>query len=199
MDPNRRLYGGATRPLQEIANPDPDVVTLMLRGEGEAGHPIATDWVHGSSPGASTHEVLRLVDADFDLFGPNGLRTRIQPGPIIGTLDTKLRFDPLDMRQAIPIGTATSEFRFFDRSRKVFGTLVANMLEGEAFRTRVPRAARHIFRVGGYGPIEGGTGQFEGATGMMSLNGAVCVQPELLSNMYILRIFDPDRRFRMRE
>jgi hypothetical protein len=199
MDPNRRLYGGATRPIQEIANPDPDVVTLMLRGEPEPGFPITRDWVRDGGHETTTHEALRLVDADFDLFGPNGLRSRIEPGPIAGSLETRLTFDPLDARGRIPIRTRNAEFRFFDRNHKVFGTLAANMVEGEAFRTPVPGTSRYIFRFAGFGPIEGGDGRFQGAAGIMSLNGAICVDPELVSNMYILRTFDPERRFRMRE
>jgi hypothetical protein len=49
--------------------------------------------------------------------------------------------------------------------------------------------------MGGFGPLLEGTGQFSGAMGMLSMNAAISVFPRTLSNLYVLRIIDPDGKF----
>jgi len=71
----------------------------------------------------------------------------------------------------------------------------ADIVEGRAFRTELPGAPLSIFRMGGFGPLLEGTGQCSGATGMLSMNAAISVFPRTLSNMYVLRIVDPDGKF----
>jgi len=48
----------------------------------------------------------------------------------------------------------------------------------------------------GFGVFGRGGGQFSGVTGMMSLNAVVSVFPRTLTNFYLLRINDPEGRFR---
>ena len=51
-------------------------------------------------------------------------------------------------------------------------------------------------RFGGFGPIKKGTGWFQGIEGLMSDNSVVGIAPHALATLYVLRIHDPDGRYR---
>src|SRR5262249_30351799 len=104
--------------------------------------------------------------------------------------------NPLAPTAVSPIQTTDGVFSFFDRNGHSFGTVQANMVEGRAMRTELSGAPMPVFRFGGFGPIIGGTGQFTGADGMMSMNSVVSVFPRTLSNLYVLRFYDPAGRLR---
>jgi hypothetical protein len=99
-------------------------------------------------------------------------------------------------RCVTPIQTTDGVFTFFDSDHRPIATLMANMVEGRAFRTDVPDSPAPLFRFGGFGPFISGTGIFAGAEGMMTMNAAISVMPRTLSNLYVLRFADPDGRFR---
>jgi hypothetical protein len=136
------------------------------------------------------------VQIAFDLGGSQGVRSRTSEGPLVGTLSGTLQFNPLDPNPVTPVQTRDGVFTFFDRRGCAIATLNANIVEGRAFRTTLPGAPGPIFRFGGFGPFLGGTGVFQDTIGMISLNAAISVFPRTLSNFYVLRVSDPDGRFR---
>jgi hypothetical protein len=71
----------------------------------------------------------------------------------------------------------------------VIGTLRANIVEGKLFKDST--GGEPSARLAGLGPIIGGTGVFDGAIGMMTVNAGVGV-----SSLYVIRVSDPDGRFR---
>lgn len=197
MDPNRKLAGSGIRPIRSMSNPDPEMITLIFRSEEIPDNPVTL--IHGDDGriiGANVHEALRLVETDFDLGGAHGLRSRTVVGPLVGEHHSTLAFDPGDPRPVTSLQTLTSEFLFFDRHHRRIGMVSANMVEGDAFRTPIDGALVPLYRFDGFGPIEFGEGPFAGVAGMMSVNGAVCVFPRAVSNLYVLRIFDPEGKFR---
>jgi hypothetical protein len=195
-DPEGRLRATSTiAPLRPVADPDPDTVFLMVLGEVDPDHPTT---IEQTSAGlrASVHERLRLVRIGFDLGGAQGVRSRTSEGPLVGTLSGTLLFNPFDPNPVTPIQTLDGLFTFFDRRGRTVATLKANIVEGRGFRTTLPGAPGPIYRFGGFGPFLGGTGVFQDAVGMISLNAAISVFPRTLSNSYVLRVSDPDGRFR---
>ena len=76
------------------------------------------------------------------------------------------------------------------------GLVASDMIEGRSFRTRLEDMLLPVFRFAGFGPIQGGTGEFAGVSGIMTMNSVISVQPRTLSNLYVLRLDDPDGRFR---
>jgi hypothetical protein len=204
IDPTARLSSesGPTS-LRPIPDPDPEAVFMTFLGEVDPDHPTTLNRApDGQILGSNVHELLRLAHVGFDLGGPNKrIRSKTTTGPIVGRLSTTLHFNPLNPRTPgtadapIPYHTTDGVFTFFDQDWHTIGTLKANITEGRAFRTELSGAPMPIFRMGGFGPFLGGTGQFSGAQGMLSMNAAVSVFPRTLSNMYVLRIVDPDGKF----
>jgi hypothetical protein len=198
LDPARRLRAdsGLTA-LRPVPDPDPGSTFLVVLGEVDPDRPTELNTApDGRVLGSDVRELLRLVYLDFDAGASAGLRSRTLEGPVVGSLSATLHFDPLDPRPVVPIWTTDGVFTFFDRGRATMGTLRANLVEGRAFRTPLAGAPLPVFRFGGFGPFLGGTGPFDGADGMMSLNAAISVFPRTLSNLYVLRVSDPDGRFR---
>jgi hypothetical protein len=204
MDPNGKLSSesGLTA-LSPISDPDPGAVFMTFLGEVDPDHPTTLNrGPDGQILGSNVHELLRLVHVGFDLGRSNRrISSKTTTGPIVGRLNTTLYFNPLNPRtpgtvqSPIPFHTADGVFTFFDRDWHTFGTLKANIIEGRAFKTDMSGAPMPIFRMGGFGPFLEGTGQFSGAEGMLSMNAAISVFPRTLSNMYVLRIVDPDCKF----
>jgi hypothetical protein len=182
--------------------PDPEAVFVAFHGEPDPDHPVQ----HYTSPdgqivGTTVHELLRIIDTDC-ATGRQSVRTKTTQGPIVGRLSATLFFDPTDPaapgtpENPIPWRTENTTFEFFDRRETRLGTLVANVTEGRAFATPLPGAPGPVFQLGGFGPIVSGTGQFAGAEGTMAVNSLRSVTPAALSDLYLLRIYDPDRKFR---
>jgi hypothetical protein len=198
MDPEGTL--AATGPLDELVpveDGDPSSVFLSLLGEVDRDHPVSL--VHdaeGHVIGSRVFERLRLVHVGADLDGGKGVRSRVEEGPLVGTVTAQLFFNPLDPRPVAPIRTTAGVFTFVDGDGKVLGSVDADMVEGRAFRTPLAGAPTPVFRFAGVGPITGGSGAFAGAVGMMSMNSAISVFPRTLSNLYVLRLHDPDGRYR---
>lgn len=198
MDPSGSLQSRSRlRPIQPITDPDPDAVFMVFLGEPDPSKPVQLNVApDGTILGSNVHELLRLVELGFDL-GPSGeLRSRTVEGPVVGTVSATLYFNPMSPMPIQPIQTTDGVFTFFDRQRRVIGTVNANMVEGRAIRTELAGAPMPVFRFGGFGPLLGGTGEFAGADGMMTMNSAISVFPRTLSNLYILRFVDPSGRLR---
>jgi hypothetical protein len=198
MDPGGRLRARSPlSPLQAIPNPDPGTTFLVFQGELDPERPVTLNRSpDGQILGSNVHERLRLVDFTFDLATPAGLRSQTAEGPIVGRLEATTVFDPMSQLRPIPFQTRDGVLTFFDRGGEQIGTLRANLIEGRAFPTAIDGAPMPVFRVGGFGPFIEGTGQFRGAIGMLSLNSVISVFPRTLSMLYVLRISDPDGRFR---
>ena len=194
----------ALAPVQSMPDPDPGAVFLTFLGEDDPDHPTTLNrGPNGQMLGSNVHELLRLVHIDFDLGRANkNIRSKTTTGPIVGRLHTTTLFNPLNpqtpgtVQTPVPFQTKGGVFTFFDGAGCTIGTLQADIIEGRAFRTELPGAPLSIFRMAGFGPLLEGTGQFSGAAGMLSLNAAISVFPRTLSNLYALRIIDPDGRFR---
>jgi hypothetical protein len=200
MDPLGRLTAtGPLAPLQPAPDPDPNAVFLFFLGEIDPGHPVQLILGPDGQPiGSHVFEKLRLVRIAFNVGGAQDMRSVSQEGPVVGTVSATLYFNFLDPRPVFPIQTTDGVFTFFDPDGRQLGTVLANMVEGRAFRTNLPGAPMPVFRFGGFGPLLGGTGEFAGAAGMMSMNSVISVFPRTLSNLYVLRVEDPDGKLRTR-
>jgi hypothetical protein len=202
IDPDGRLkaWPGSSpiAPIQPITDPDPDAVFMMFLGEvdpSQGVHLIPSPDGKGII-GSRVHELLRLVSFRFDMSSAADLRTTTEEGPVVGRVDAQLYFNMFDPNQVIPIQTTNEVFTFFDSKGRTIGAILSNMVEGRAFRTQIAGFAMSIFRFVGFGPVLGGTGEFSGAEGMLTMNSCVSVFPRTLSNLYIFRFYDPQRKLR---
>lgn len=201
MDPTGRLQAGehALPLVPSPALPDPGAVFMFLLGEVDPQRPVRLLFGPEGRPiGAQLVENLRLVRFTDGIETSGRLQSRTHFGPIVGTFSTMLYFDFQDPGRVIPFQTMGGVFSFHDQQGRSLGSLFANMVEGRAFRTSLPGAPMPVFRMGGFGPIKGGTGVLADATGMTSLNAVVSMFPRAHSNLHIFRIEDPDGRLRVR-
>lgn len=201
MDPEGVLHAGtrpAVTPIQPIPDPDPNAVFMMFLGEVDpsAGVELIPSPDGQGFIGSRVNELLRLVRFNFDINTPAGIRSTTEEGPVVGKVSAILYFNFLNSSEVIPIQTTNGVFTFFDDKGSTIGTVMSNMVEGRALRTQVQGFPMPLFRFVGFGPILGGTGEFAGADGMLSMNSAVSVFPRTLSNLYIFRFYDPERKLR---
>ncbi|HSU81147.1 MAG TPA: hypothetical protein VLR69_01955 [Thermoanaerobaculia bacterium] len=198
MDPDGGLFTQEPlAPLPPGAGPESGVTWLTFLGQVDPTHPVTlrislTQGLLGSN----VFELLRVAALDF-AAGPGGrLRSRATRGALAGSVGARLDFDPLSLNPITPIQTRCGVFDFQDEAGRSIGSVASNMIEGRSFRTRLEGMLLPVFRFGGFGPILGGTGKFAGARGIMTMSSVISVQPRTLSNLYILRLDDPDGRFR---
>jgi hypothetical protein len=195
VDIEGRLTSDQPLPTDEpLPDPEPGIGFLPLLSRLKPGAPLSIELGGDGKARVTLIEEVSIADSSFDVR-PR-LISRTVPGPVVGEHKMTLVFDPNDPNNVIPLFSLHSEFRFFADGHAPIGTLKVNFVEGRAFPTKVPQLPRPFFRITGYGPFLSGTGQFQNAVGMASMNGALSLSPGAVSSMYMLRIADPDGRFR---
>ena len=202
-DPDNQIHTERELPaLAPIPDPEPGVSVIVMRGEKrdrtvrtEYGPPPASDLVSLVTPAQ-----MRSAQFRFTQQGPQGLRSTIRREQIVADLRAAVTLDIL----ASP-GTATAPnffttqnvYTFYSSNGKSIGSITAEVVLGRSFGLQLPAAPEQPgMRYGGVGPIVDGTGQFSGAQGLLSVNSAIGVMPHALSMLNMLRLIDPDNRFR---
>ena len=198
VDPDGRLEAAAPVPPMAPASPAPagTGTYLYFLGEPDPRRPIRR--LHspdGSQIGVQVFENLRLVQIGFD---SDTLQSSTREGPIVGTASANLYCGFQSRFKVTPAQSMGGVFTFRDLQGRSLGSVFANMVEGRAFRTFLRGAPYPVFRMGGFGPLRGGTGTLAGVQGLMSVNGMVSAFPPSVSNLYVLRFEDPDGRFQDR-
>lgn len=94
-----------------------------------------------------------------------------------------------------------ARYTIYGPGRCAVGTVVTNVLEGRSFSVTLPDAPDEpALRFGFFAPVVDGTGCFDGARGILyGAAGSVLAPPpfeHLISNLYVLRLMDPEGRFR---
>ena len=192
------LTDEALPPLAPQPFPDPTATFMLFQAEPDPARPstlrLGPD---GRVLGMSLHERLRAVDLDLAVLPGEGLKSRVRTGGIVGRASSTLHFPASDAAVPIPAQTTGGEFELFDPARGLrFGTLRADLVEGRGFPTALPDAPSPVYRIGGFGPIAGGTGEFAGAQGLLSMNALLSLYPRTSSSLYIFRLADPQGRYR---
>lgn len=201
MDPRGELRASAAlTPLQPFPDPDPGATFLTLQGEAST-LPTFNIGPNGQVQSVSVHEKLRLIQLDADL-GRRGkeLRSHVSVGQIVGELRTTLFLNVIeafgDSPFPTPFYTRNSLWTFYNRHGQTIGTMASDILEGRVFKAALAGAPAPLLRMGGFGPLQGGSGQFSGTAGMLTVNGCNSVFPAVFSNLYVVRVVDPNGRFR---
>ena len=151
-------------PLKHEPDPDPTATFMMFVGEPDPDRPsILKSSPDGVNMSLDLHERLRLIDIDFNLEPKVGLRSRVESGPFVGTLSSTLHLTASpDPAAPLAVQTTNGVFRFHDPSGREVGTVEADLIEGRGFPTPVDDAPTPLLRIGGFGPMKGGTGEFHG-------------------------------------
>jgi hypothetical protein len=205
IDPERDLRTELSlSPLRSFADPEPGITYVIIRGQKKdryqkTEYNIAPS---GDIRGLNVAQQLRLVHIDAAAPTRRGLQTVMNSGPVVGGMTARILFNLLHPGAA---GTALSpipfqsynEYTFLDLDGHSIGTIVADGGEGRTFNMKLAGApGQAALRFGGFGPLVKGTGHFAGITGMMTDNSVVGVAPHALSTLYVLRINDPEGKYR---
>jgi hypothetical protein len=202
MDPQGAIQ--TTRTLRSVDGkswPESDVTYLMFRGQAKETDkvtPLIGD--SGKPTGLNVAQQLRLFQINGDVRGRSGLRSSSDVGQVIGEIDAQIIFNPAapggDALSPIPY-TAFDEYKFTDR-RQSIGSLFIDEGEGRTFNLEVVGApGQPAIRFGGFGPILRGTGSLEGAEGLMTDNSVVSFTPHVSASVYVIRMNDPEGRYRV--
>lgn len=204
IDPAGALRArGGLPPCGPPPAPEPGVSYLAFRGQ-KRGAQQKTAYSFGADgrvDGLDVHQDLRWVHLDC-AAGATGPRSLLEVGPLVGSMTAKIRFRLFDPGapgtdlSPIPF-QSYNEYTFVDRDGRTVGTVVADGGEGRTFQLALPGLpGQRALRFGGFGPVVRGSGAFDGIRGLMSDNSAVGVAPHALATFYVLRVEDPDGRYR---
>lgn len=204
VDPEATLFiKSDLQPLRPMADPEPAITYMIFRGQ-KRDHLQKTAYVFGPNGdvvGLDVNQQLRLMQIDCGSYGKE-ISSVAKIGPVIGEMNAKITFNLL--HPGAP-GTGTSPipfksyntYQFLSREGKEVGVVEADGGEGRTFTLSLPRApGQQALRFGGFGPIRKGTGAFEGIEGFMTDNSVVGIAPHALATLYVLRVHDPEGKYR---
>jgi hypothetical protein len=166
----------------ERANGCPGATVLMLAGASAGG-----------SASGELGEEIRAARIDNDLAHATRPRSAFNAGARVGRVTGPLRFDPSDRRCAIRLIAGRRELTFTGENGQAVATIVADALEGSAFRDQ--QAGDQASRLIAYGQLSAGTGALAGAGGIMTMDTAVSTAGAA-SSVYTLWLIDERGRFR---
>jgi hypothetical protein len=200
MDPQSDLTTESElRSFDEDLNPEPNVTYLVFRGQAVPSDPVSPRIGPDGKPnGLVVVQGLRLLDLDFKSRGPGGVQSTAKVGRSIGKITASVTFNP-----AAPGGSNLDPIPFLADDEFVLsgrdgtpdsGSFRANSTEGRVFKTLL--LGQPGIRFGGTGLILSGAGPYQGITGLMTDNSVVAFTPHVSASVYMLRIDDPQCKFR---
>jgi hypothetical protein len=207
MDPEGSLRTEAAVPTPEPegVEVEPGFTYVMFRGQ-KKDRSQRTSYIFGPDGqinGLNVSQQLRLFQIDSTTRGRGSLRSMGDVGQVIGRMTARINFNLLNPGApgtgVAPIPFKSyNEYTFLDGDDgEVIGSLVGDGGEGRTFNLRLSGApGQAALRFGGFGPLRNGTGCFAGIEGLMTDNSVVGIAPHALSTLYVLRINDPERKYR---
>jgi hypothetical protein len=189
---------GSLHTLKAQTFPEADITYVLFRGQAVPDDPVRQRFgPDGQFIGLTVVQGLRLISLNSDASGNTGPRSVTRMGQTVGKITAHVNFNPFDPGgtnlNPIPF-TTFDELNFFDEQGRDLGGFTADSSEGRVFNVQV--AGQKGIRFGGVGQILRGTGPFQAINGLMTDNSVVIFQPHVSASLYVLRIHDPDGRFR---
>jgi hypothetical protein len=190
--------GGRLPPPKARPLPEPDITYIIFRGQAVESDPVTPRvGADGQLKGLTVVQGLRLISLSSDSSKGDGPRSLARVGQVIGKITAHVDFNP-----AYPGGTALNpipfttfdELNFTDEAGRDIGGFTGDSSEGRVFNIKI--AGQGGIRFGGVGQILNGTGPFQGMSGLMTDNSVVIFTPHVSASLYVLRVYDPDGRFR---
>jgi hypothetical protein len=204
MDPEGHIRTLGTLPASpRRVEPEAGTSYILFRGQ-KRDRNQKTAYVfddRGQVVGLDVEQELRLFTPDAAI-GRDGVQTTGTVGAVIGQMTAKIGFNLLNPgapgTQLSPVPFQSfNDYTFFDRDGRPIGGFAADGFEGRTFNVEFSGApGQRGLRFGGFGPLLNGTGPFAGIQGLMTDNSVVGIAPHALSTLYVLRIHDPEGRYR---
>jgi hypothetical protein len=204
MDPEGTLR--TTRSLSPLRpapdpEPEPDVTYVMLRGQAAPTDIVARRiGPDGQFLGLKVEQGVTTISVDASYRDRKGPRSVTSLGPLVGKLSADIVFDPTapggTLLDPIPFTTA-DHLSFPGCPGEPIGGFLADLVDGRVFNLEIPKGSgQKAIRFGGTGQVREGTGVFEGIEGLMTDNSVVMFMPHVSASVYMLRLHDPECRYR---
>jgi hypothetical protein len=209
-DQTLRAATTGTLPTGRTRRADPAVtyLTWIAQKSSESGEQENTPSFTPEGEMRGLNIPVDLKRVSVGLAGTSG-GVRVREMRTADVIGLEVGFGRESVRRTSMSGTAllpnrfegVSEYRFYGPSRRLIGTLTANVLEGRSFAVRLPSApAEPALRFGFFGPVVHSSGCFAGARGFLyGAAGSVFgppPYPHRISNLYVLRLEDRNGHFR---
>lgn len=205
MDPQgvlRRDSAPSVRSDSPGDSPDEGATYLLFRGQKRDAeqHTSYLFGPGGDVQGLLVEQLLHRIRIDAPSAGAP--QTHAEVGEAIGRMTARIRFNLFSPDAAgtdlSPIAFQSfNHYTFLDREGRTVGSFAADGGEGRTFQLSLPAApGQRALRFGGFGPVVSGDGPFAGLQGLMIDNSVVGVAPHALATLYVVRVEDPDGRFR---
>lgn len=207
-DPDDRLIVEVIPPIERRSDEELEATYFLFRGQQQeaasapppAGPPAAPP-APGAGGGFSLNQAIRIIYTDCGLPGARGMRSSRQVGETIGSQVATVHFDPTQLgKLAQPLGSIPfreeNAFTFTDdRGGKIAGIQTVAS-DGAIFNLQLTSAPmQRAVRIVGFGPASGGTGTLNGVGGLFN-SVAFNALPPVPSSLYMVRIVDPEGRYR---
>jgi len=153
----------------------------------------------GTPRGLNVPQQLLHARTDFTPSGAAGFGCELETGPVIGRVISLIHsaVGGTGAADAPLMFQGAGHYRFTDRQGRVVGGFTGQSLEGRNFSMQLAGApGQPAFRYGYFGPILHGHGCLAGAEGMFFGCSGVGISPHVLSNLFIIRLHDPEGRYR---
>ena len=205
MDPQGTFHTtGTLPPIRPEPEPERDITYVLLRGQASPSDIVAPRvGQNGEFLGLKVEQGVTMISIDASYRNDRGPQSVSSFGPLVGKLSADIVFDPNapggTVRNPIPFTTA-DWFTFPGQTGRSVGGFLAHLVDGRVFNLEIPKdSGQKAIRFGGTGPVSDGTGVFEGIEGLMTDNSVVMFTPHVSASVYVLRIHDPEGRYRDRQ
>lgn len=205
VDPDGLLSGESDlTTVTAREDPEPKATYLLFRGqkrdrEQRTGYRFGPA---GDVTGLNVEQQLRVIQLDSGENERGELRSTMSVGPVMGRMTAEISFNVFDPgapgtgRAPIPF-KSYNRYEFNDFAGRVTGGFDADGSEGRTFNLTLKAAPRQrALRFGGFGSIVKSSGQLVGLQGLMTDNSVVGIAPHAISTLYVIRVDDPEGRFR---
>jgi len=205
VDPDGLLSGdGELTAAAAREDPEPKATYLVFRGqkrdrEQRTGYRFGPA---GKVTGLNVEQQLRVIQLESGENERGELRSTMSVGPVMGRMTAEISFNVFDPgapgtgRAPIPF-KSYNRYEFNDSSARVIGGFDADGSEGRTFNLALRAAPRQkALRFGGFGSIVKSSGRLVGLQGLMTDNSVVGIAPHAISTLYVIRVDDPEGRFR---
>jgi hypothetical protein len=204
-DPDDRMTVEVIPPVERRSDIQPEATYFLFRGQQQDSAPKPPPVAGGpqATPGSgfSLNQAISTIYTDCGFPGARGMRSSRQVGKIIGSQVATVHFDPAQLSKlAQPLGSIPfreeNTFTFMDARGQNIAGLQTVASDGAIFNLQLSSAPlQRAVRIVGFGPASGGTGVLSGVGGLFH-SVAFNALPPVPSSLYMVRIADPEGRYR---
>jgi hypothetical protein len=170
-----------------------DALGPMIEPAGGTGRCDQTVMVFTGEAAGGLHEQLRPIAINNDVGSAARLRCQVRAGAAAGLATGALAIETTDHRCSVRLAGSRRVLALSDPWGRRVASLTVDALDGTAFRD--VRQGRPVERLIANGALSAASGSLAGAAGVVAFD-TIAGTGGVSSSLYVVRLADPDRRFR---